>query len=79
MIFANESSYGVLEEFEKQTSINLTAFSWHDQHDVLEVLPTDKGFCSMCYYMIVVKPVKKTETSLIISNGLVDVPLSTRK
>lgn len=79
MISANETSKVVMEEFEKLTSINVSKYSWHDNKDVLVVSNTHPGFCYNCYYMIIVKPIAKTQTSLIISNPAVDLPLTIKK
>lgn len=78
-ISMNESNRQVMEQFEKQTSLDLSKFSWHDQKDVLVANKQDKGFCLGCFYIVVVRPLKKTKTSLVVANGAIDVPISTRK
>lgn len=79
LISMNESSRMVMEQFEKQKSLEISQFSWHDQKDVLVASMKDKGYCLGCFYLIVVRPLKKTKSSFIISNGAIDVPISTKK
>jgi|JI61114C2RNA_FD_contig_123_49420_length_3560_multi_5_in_0_out_2_2 hypothetical protein len=79
MISMNESSRQVMEQFEKQSSIDLSQFSWSNQKDLLVASKNDKGYCLGCFYIIVVRPLKKTKTSFVIYNGAIDVPLSTKK
>lgn len=68
-----------MEQFDKLSTIDLSKFSWHDQKDVLAVSTTHEGFCFNCYYMIIVKPLQKTQTSLIVANTAVEVPLTVKK
>lgn len=79
MISMNESSKVIMEEFEKLKEIDVSKYTWHDQKDVLSVSNNAPKFCFNCDYLIVVKALQKTSTSLIVVSSAIDVPLTIHK
>lgn len=51
-------------------------FEWPGGKDVIRVLSTDKGYCNDCYYLIYLKAMKDTYTSVILATTHIDIPLT---
>lgn len=72
-----KSSIEALENVTKLDDKTLKQFEWPGNKDVLKISTTDKGFCTNCYYIIVIKALKKTLTSIMLYTANIDIPLTT--
>jgi hypothetical protein len=79
LIQANVTNSTYLENLDNET--NVTDFSWASSKDILIVSESekDKNICEKCMYLIVVKALKDTETSLIISSPGTEIPISVKR
>ena len=69
-----------IEALENVTNFDdktIKQFEWPGSKDVAKISATDKGYCTNCYYLIVVKALKKTLTSIMLYTGNIDIPLTT--
>ena len=55
----------------------LKDFHWSGSKDVSKVSSQDTNYCVNCYYLIVVKALQKTWTSMMLYTSNIDIPLTT--
>lgn len=80
MISVATMERNAIEALENLTTLDnktMAQFEWPGNKDVLKISTTDKGFCTNCYYLIVVKALKKTLTSIMLYTANIDIPLTT--
>lgn len=75
LISAKESNITQLEYLE-QNSINKSSFTFKESRDVLLVGTEDSGYKDNVFYLISIEATKPTETSILLYNGDVQIPLS---
>lgn len=80
MISVATMDRAAIESLENVTNFDdkiLTQFEWPGSKDVLRVSTVDKGYCHNCYYLVLVKGLKKTWTSIMLYTSDIDIPLTT--